>query len=216
MAGEIADILLMDEHFVPAEPSQAREETYVALIQRTKAGDTAAFEQLMIATQHRVASVAWRMLENREDARDAVQEVFLRVYRNLKRFKEGQSFHPWLYRISVNVCRDMARRQRRRNYQTASLDAESSSVLIEQIADPTDVEESALLKQQRRLIQKAIASLPYKEKAAFLLRDLEGLSTEEVARVLGSRPATVRVQISSARARIKRYCQRLIRQTKRD
>jgi len=214
MAGEVANFILMDQKFLRAGSTQAHDEVYLALIQRSKAGDTDAFESLMIATQQRVASIAYRLLGSPEDAQDAAQEVFLRVYKNLKRFDESKAFHPWLYRIVVNVCRDIAKRESKRGYQTVSLDEELENELIEQSASPRDIEEWALIRQQKVLIEMATARLPYKERTAFILRDFEGLSTEEVANVLGVRTATVRVHVSSARARVRRYCERLISRTK--
>ena len=94
MAGEVANFILMDQKFLRAGSTQAHDEVYLALIQRSKAGDTDAFERLMIATQQRVASIAYRLLGSREDSQDATQEVFLRVYKNLKRFDESKAFHP--------------------------------------------------------------------------------------------------------------------------
>ena len=214
MAGEVANVILMDQKFLRAGSARAHDDVYLALIQRSKAGNADAFERLMIATQQRVASIAYRLLGSREDAQDATQEVFLRVYKNLKRFDESKAFHPWLYRIVVNVCRDIAKRERKRGYQTVSLDEELESELIEQSASPQNMEEWALARQQKALIEMAVACLPYKERTAFILRDFEGLSTEEVANALGVRTATVRVHISSARARVRRYCERLISRTK--
>src|SRR5712691_12231926 len=84
-----------------------------ALVERAREGDGRAFDRLMIETQERVVGLAWRLLGSREDARDAAQEVYLRVYRHLGRFRAGEDFRGWLYRITVNVCRDAARRRRR-------------------------------------------------------------------------------------------------------
>jgi RNA polymerase sigma-70 factor (ECF subfamily) len=94
------------------------------------------------------------------------------------------------------------------------LDEELENELIEQSVGPQNIEEWAMARQQKALIEMATARLPYKERTAFILRDFEGLSTEEVANVLGVRTATVRVHVSSARARVRRYCERLISRTK--
>lgn len=81
------------------------------LIEDAAMGDTAAFEQIMIHSQQRVMAMTWRMLGNEADARDASQEVFLRVYKYLSRFKHDQDFFAWLYTITVNVCRDLGRKR---------------------------------------------------------------------------------------------------------
>jgi RNA polymerase sigma-70 factor, ECF subfamily len=170
---------------------------FSALVEKAREGDGRAFDRLMLETQERVLGLAWRLLGTREDARDAAQEVYLRVFRHLGRFRAGHDFHGWLYRITVNVCRDAVRRRRR------------GPVVNGTHADPGQPAEAetALLEAERwnRLLE-ALAALPAKERAALVLRDLEGLTSEQVARALGSRPATVRGQIASARVKIRHFC----------
>lgn len=208
MPAEVAQASLMTD--VPETPAGANA-TFVRLIERTSAGDTTAFEQLMTLSQHKVASTAWRLLGNTEDARDATQEVFLRVYKHLGRFNPEQDFFAWLYRITVNVCHDLERKRRPRGVRVTSLEEEREAGSLEQLARHEDGEEATLLAQRRAMVARAMATLPGKERAAVVLRDIEGLSTEEVAEVMGSRPATVRSQISSARSKIKLYCDRLLK-----
>src|SRR5436305_13365697 len=111
MPCEIAQSLLMTDAHAPLVETDERQTGLALLIARARTGDTAAFEELMIATQHKVVATAWRMLGNREDARDAAQEVFLRVFKYLARYDPAQDFHGWLYRITMNVWRDSARRR---------------------------------------------------------------------------------------------------------
>ena len=172
-----------------------------ALVERAREGDGRAFDRLMIETQERVLGVAWRLLGTREDARDAAQEVYLRVFRHLGRFRPEHDFQGWLYRITVNVCRDAVRR-RRRTPVAHGPDVDPS--------EPAAAEEALLGAERWHLLLEALASLPAKERAALVLRDLEGLTSEQVARVLGSRPATVRGQIASARVKIRRFCMDLL------
>ncbi len=213
MPGEAADIAHMTEHLPRGgEHTEELRESFASLVSRAKAGDTAAFEQIMICTQHRVARVAWRMLGNTEDARDATQEVFLRTFKYLRRFDPAQDFHGWLYRITVNVCRDMARQRRRHDGESASsLEAGLTPDELNARAHTNEAEAAVVLAQRRAIVARALDTLPEKERAAIVLRDLEGLSTEEVARALGSSPATVRSQISTARAKIKTYCERFLK-----
>ena len=214
MAAEIAHIFLTGAQELPPAPRETERADYFApLVARARSGDARAFEQLMLATEHRVVSVAWRMLGNREDARDAAQEVYLRVFKHLARFREGEDFRGWLYRIAVNVCRDFARKRRAAGAEQldeTELDGEQGAFEISR--EGGDAEGLALRAQRLALVRRALDSLPAKERAALVLRDLEGLSTEEVARVLGSRPVTVRSQVSSARAKVKAYCDRLSRE----
>ena len=168
-----------------------REETpsiLLANIRAAKAGDSRAFENLMIATEHRVATLAWRILGDAEEVKEALQETFLRVFRHLGRYDERYDFTGWLYRIAVNVCRDLEKRRRRRTFFGQ----------LEETAPPPP---SGL----RIDLARAIDALPPKERLAIILRDVEELSTEEVAEILGNSPATVRVQVSKAREKLRRW-----------
>lgn len=193
MPGEATGIGLMPEQL------KLNDETPVArLVLRAQSGDASAFDELMVAHERRVVAIAWRMLGNREEARDAAQETFLRVYRHLHKFDSERDFSAWLYRITINVCRDQARKRGRLPTGTEVENAAS-------LASHDDIEASALRSQQRAMVLRALASLTQKERAALVLRDLEGLATDEVARILGSTPTTVRSQVSSARVKIKNF-----------
>lgn len=181
------------------------------LIQRAASGDTEAFEQIMIHSQQRVMAMAWRLLGNESDARDASQEVFLRVYKYLGRFKQDQDFFAWLYQVTVNVCRDIAKKRLHHGDQFTSLDADGGERALEVPAGQEDAVESLIHTQQRELIAEAMATLPEKERTAIVLRDIEGLQTDEVARIMKSSSTTVRSQISSARKKIKAYCERRLK-----
>lgn len=186
-----------------------RNQTSLALlIERAAAGDATAFEEIMISSQQRVMAMSWRMLGNEADARDASQEVFLRVYKYLRRFKQDQDFFAWLYRITINVCRDILKKRRQQTGPILSIAADSDEGVLAIAAEQDDAEQTLLQSQRRELIARAIATLPYKERASIVLRDVEGLSTEEVARILKSSATTVRSQISSARRKLRAYCSR--------
>ena len=212
MPSEVAGIACMTDKLPPGGTFEDQRATLSEHIERARAGETAAFEQIMVCTQHKVAATAWRMLGNREDARDATQEVFLRAFKYLKSYRAGQDFHGWLYRITVNVCRDMLRVRGVSHAQTSTADAGRVQSVIEALPGEADTEEAAVLSQQRAIVGRAIETLPEKERTALVLRDLEGLSTEEVARVMGSRPATVRSQVSTARGKVKVFCERFLRE----
>ena len=175
------------------------------LIERAAAGDSTAFEQIMIQAQQRVMAMSWRMLGNEADARDASQEVFLRIFKYLKRYDPEQDFFAWVYRITVNVCRDILKQRDRR---TVPLEADVNETVLEIAATQDDAEQTLLSAQRRELIARAIAKLPDKERASIILRDVEGFSTEAVAEILQSSATTVRSQISSARKKIRDYCRR--------
>lgn len=166
------------------------------LVAAAKEGDTAAFGILVDLYQQRVFRAATSLLGSESDARDAVQEVFLKAYRYFSKFDDSRELAPWLYKITTNVCRDMARSKRR--HQGAPIEEQR---LVS--ASPGPFERVAR-REQRHLTRLALARLPYKERAAITLRDLEGLATRDVARILGTTQATVRSQISSGRAKLRR------------
>ena len=176
------------------------------LIERAASGDKAAFEQVMINSEQRVMAMTWRMLGNEADARDASQEVFLRVYKYLGRFRRDQDFFAWLYGITVNVCRDFLKKRQNHSSRFVSF-GEDAGVAYEVADEHADAEQVLVQAQQHELIGKAMGTLPFKERASIVLRDVEGLSTDEVARIMKSSATTVRSQISSARKKIRIYCQ---------
>jgi RNA polymerase sigma-70 factor (ECF subfamily) len=212
MVAEMAHIFLTDAQEMLPPACEESADYFAVLVSRVRAGDEIAFERIMLATEQRVVSIAWRMLGNRDDARDAAQDVYLRVFKYLARFRAGEDFRGWLYRITINVCRDFARRKGATGFgQFDQIDFVQESAALETGRRGTDPESLALHEQQLALIRSALQSLPPKERAALVLRDLEGFSTDEVAQVLGSRPVTVRSQVSSARAKIRAYCDKLSR-----
>lgn len=214
MSDGVAEIAFMTEKLGPgASRVTERKEAHLApLVERARAGDAAAFEQIMVLSERRVVSIAWGILGDREEARDAAQEVFLRAYKYLGTFKEEQNFSGWLYRITVNVCRDMARkRSRGGRVGFISYEAEFEAGALEQVAAPDDTEAQAIEAQERVIIARALSKLSEQERSVLVLRDMEGFSTEEVARILGKRAATVRSQIASGRTKLKRYCERFLK-----
>jgi len=182
-------------------------------LQAAKAGDASAFEQIMILHQRQVLSTSLRLLGDVKDAQDAAQEVFLRLYKYLNRFQDGRQFPPWLYRITVNVCRDLQRR-RQKTTMLSFEDLRETGEAIEP-ASATDLEAEFSLAEKRSFVKEALRRLPAKERAAVVLRDIEGLSTREVAGILGSSEITVRSQVSSARLKMKLFLERRLKAKKR-
>lgn len=183
--------------------------TVDSVIARAKAGDNQAFEALMVKYQRQVMGTSLRLLGNLDDARDAVQEVFLRLYKYLHTMDETRQMEPWLYRVTVNVCRDLGRK--RASSIHVSYEQEVSAGTLGEISSNSDIEGELAIAQERQIIREALETLSDKERSALVLRDLEGMTTEEVAKVLGSSPVTVRSQISMARVKIKKYRDRILR-----
>lgn len=189
-----------------AVPSRAATEDPIqAAALRARGGDAIAFEELVALTDLKILGLAWRLLGDRDLARDAAQEVYLRLHRSLGSFRPTESFRAWSHRITVNVCFDLMRKR------GPFMDPIEESEVAHPGAD--HAEEALLLDQRRALVQRALASLGPAERAAIVLRDMEGLSTEEAARVLGVKPATLRGQVSIARAKLQALCAKAMRPT---
>jgi RNA polymerase sigma-70 factor (ECF subfamily) len=183
------------------EPQPVAESLTGALTAQARRGDAEAFEALFQLHHRQVLRVATCLLGNPDDGCDAAQEVFIRFFKYLDRFDESKPLKPWLHRMTVNVCRDLARR--RRGSETVAFDDDPGA--FEAPCDRPTPEQSFQQAQERDLLARAIASLPERERAAIVLRDIEGLDTKEVAALLGTTETTVRSQISLARVKIKRF-----------
>jgi RNA polymerase sigma-70 factor (ECF subfamily) len=176
-------------------------EDRTSLLEAARAGDLGAFEAVMRQYERLVLATSLRLLGNLGDAQDASQEVFLKLYRNLAKV-ETASLAGWLYRVTVNVCHDL----RRKRPAAAPVDE-----ALELPASGDDPQETTAAAERRKVLAMSLRILPEKERAALVLRDLEGLSTREVARVLGSSEVTVRSQISKARIKVRDFVERYFR-----
>lgn len=180
----------------------ATEPETAAWVRRARAGDGDAFTLLVVRHERMVLRTALRLLGRLDLAQDAAQETFLRFHRYLHRVDETRELGPWLYRLVVHACHDSTRRSRAvRLVSLAEIDDLEGTGCA-------DVEGPAERAQQLRLVRAALATLPEKERAAIVLRDLEGLTSVEVARVLGSSEGTVRSQVASARLKIKCFIEK--------
>ncbi len=166
------------------------------LLERAVAGELAAFEEIVRMHEKQVLNTAWRLLGRLEDAQDAAQEVFLRLFSNLKRLHDVREVRPWLYRVTVNLCYD--HRRRNRNFAGENLTGGEASAAL-------DPEITWLVQERKVILERGLATLPEKERAALVLRDIEGLDTREVAEILGSSETTVRSQICLARAKLRKF-----------
>jgi RNA polymerase sigma-70 factor (ECF subfamily) len=175
-----------------------------ALVRRAAAGDHSAFERLVRLHERRVFGVAWRLLGSSSEAEDAAQEAFLRLFRALHRIDPARPLSPYLDRITVNVCRTLGRARSRRREQSLEpngpLDRAESGATIPDPKDPrSDPAADADLAEVRRIAAAALSELPFKQRAALVLRELHGLSTREVARALSSSETSVRSHVCRAR-----------------
>ena len=154
-----------------------------------------SFDELVALHQQRVLRTAYRLLGCVEDAQDAAQEAFLRLLKNMHRI-DGDP-QAWLYRVTVNICNDHHRRR--------PMALEAPPELADTAPDPERV---LALEERKQLLMEGLLTLPQRERAAVVLRDIEGLSTREVAMILSVEEVTVRSHISSARVKLAKYVRR--------
>ena len=178
------------------------------LVERAKAQDEAAFEQIMNLYADRLYSYILRMVGNATDAEDLVQETFLRAYQGLPNFDGRASLGTWLYRIATNLCIDHQRRRARRvltvSYSTHDdEDGEATEWDFPDQQTPNPLE-AALNRELEAVVEEAIGKLSPKLKTVLLLYDVEELSYEEIARVLGIPIGTVKSRLNHARTQIQK------------
>ena len=167
-----------------------------ALVARARAGDRRAFPELLRRHEDAVYRVCYRILGNREDAKDATQEAFIRVYDRLDTFEGRSAFRTWLLRLSVNVSLNL---RKKRGDDVQELPPER---LLGADLEPGP-EERAVTSEQLEWLQKALGHLDDNHRAAVVLRDLEGLSYAEISEVLDVPEGTARVWAYRGRRRLK-------------
>ncbi|MGG1519944.1 RNA polymerase sigma factor SigW [Paenibacillus oryzisoli] len=163
-------------------------------------GDRNAFAELVELYKDKIFHLAYRMLNNKQEAEDAVQETFLRVYTNLHRYDENQKFSTWIFRIGTNLCIDKLRRRR----NTYSLDAEMSDgegadFYAMLPSDDDTPEEQLIVSETQAQIHRAIASLPEKYKSVVVLRYLHDMSLQEISDVLDMPVTTIKTRVHRGR-----------------
>ncbi len=155
-----------------------------------------SFDQVVHQRERQVLRVAYRMLGNWADAEDVAQEVFLRLHRHGLGFANEAACVGWLYRVTVNLCLDRGRSAR-------AMPARAMIELPELHSNEPSAEAPVIREEQKRRLMAALADLPPRERAAVVLREIEGLSSSEAAAILGSTDGTVRSQVASALKRLR-------------
>jgi RNA polymerase sigma-70 factor (ECF subfamily) len=159
------------------------------LLARSRRGDLDAFERLVRVHQDRVYALAYRITGNHEDANDAAQEAFVKAFGGLRQFRGDAAFSTWLHRIASNAALDLVRRRPTAPPAELPLD----------LAAPDGPEDVAYRHEVQRRIHTALGRLPAEYRVAVVLRDLQGMAYDEIARVLHLPIGTVRSRISRAR-----------------
>ena len=178
------------------------------LVQRVQAGDSAAFRALYDKYHRRAFAVAMGVVKNEDDALDAVQNAFVKVHKNIHKFQGSSSFYTWLYRIVMNVSIDHVRRTSRRkslDFDERVLHEESEvagdGALVPRVTD-ANPGKAALRRELGSAIQAALAELPEHHRAVIVLREIEGMSYEEMAEALEVPKGTIMSRLFHARKKM--------------
>lgn len=177
------------------------------MIKLCQNGDRSAFNELVEQYQNQVVNIAYSMLSDREDAYDAAQEVFVRIYRSIGGFKGKSSLSTWIYRIVSNVCNDILRKRQRQaniiSINTARGNEDEQHEMELEDSSPTP-EECMELSEQQRLVREALAELNDKYREIITLFDIEEMRYEEIAEILKCPVGTVKSRLNRARAELKK------------
>ena len=188
----------------------------MSLVRAAKGGDVSAFEQLVKRYDRNIFRIAQHITQNREDAEDVVQDAFLKAYENLEQFQGNSKFYTWLVRIAVNES--LMKLRRRRSDRTVSLDEDietEEDTMPREVADwspnPEQLYKQGELKE---ILRKTIQGLPASFRTVFVLRDVEGLSTEEAAEALDLSIPAVKSRLLRARLQLRERLNKYFRQAK--
>jgi len=174
------------------------------LVARSRGGDLDSFNQLVLRWERPIYALAYRVIGREEDARDVAQETFLRAFRALGGFKGQAKFSSWLYRITLNLCRDWIRRERR----TPIAQAPEGIDLVELAGEAvgTDsVEDLVSRKELGRAVAKAMALLPDEQRTAIILKEYHGLTFQEIAELLDCPLSTVKTRLYQGLTVLRRH-----------
>jgi RNA polymerase sigma-70 factor, ECF subfamily len=165
------------------------------LVARVVAGDTDSFNQLILRWERPIYALAYRQLGREEDARDVSQDTFLRAFRALPGFKGQAKFSSWLYRITLNLCRDWMRRQRRAPFVATPEGVELGDLASSETTATESIEDLLTRKDLGRHVARAMLRLPDEQRSAILLKEYHGLTFQEIADLQGCPLSTVKTRL---------------------
>ncbi|HMP82558.1 MAG TPA: sigma-70 family RNA polymerase sigma factor [Verrucomicrobiota bacterium] len=177
------------------------------LVRRAQQGDLGAYDELVRQHQERIYATIYHMTSNHEDANDLAQEAFVKAFHSLKSFKGGSSFYTWLYRIAVNKTINFLKQRNRRTHMSLNdldFNAENDPDLVALVSDNTPRRDAALTELQEKL-NAAMMKLSEPHRLAVVLHDVQGLSHDEIAKVMDCNIGTVRSRLFYARQQLQAY-----------
>ena len=177
-------------------------------VARATAGDLDSFNQLVARWERPIYALAYRTLGREEDARDVVQEAFLRAFRGLRGFKGEAKFSSWLYRITLNLCRDWIRKERRAPIVQVPEGTDPIDLADDQAAPTESVEELVARREMSQAVARAMAELPEEQRTAIMLKEYHGLTFQEIADLLECPLSTVKTRLYQGLSVLRRRLER--------
>jgi len=178
------------------------------LVALATAGDLDCFNQLVTRWERPIYALAYRTLGREEEARDVTQEAFLRAFRGLRSFRGDAKFSSWLYRITLNLCRDWIRRERRTPIAQMPEGVDPIDVADEHVSPAESVEDLVARRELSEAVERAMAELPEEQRTAILLKEYHGLTFQEIADMLHCPLSTVKTRLYQGLSVLRRRLER--------
>jgi RNA polymerase sigma-70 factor (ECF subfamily) len=179
-----------------------------ALVRAFQAGDRAAFNRLVLKHKDKLFNLVYWYLNDYQQANDCAQEVFIKVFKNLKRFRFESAFSTWLYKIAVNTCKNMLKsashRWEKKTVPLENPEGSKGKNPVNEMPDAGPSPANGLERKERlMLIQEAINSLPEEQNRMVVLRDIQGLSYDEISEITGMKPGTIKSRLARGRMELR-------------
>jgi len=172
------------------------------LIKRAQAGESTAFNEIVLAYRKRILGTITRLIARPEDVEDVAQEVFLRLYFSLDQLRTAEVFEPWLYRLTVNAAYDYLRKQRRRQEYRMSDLSEQQMVMADAVAGGRADQDEREMKKTRETVEAVLGSVSEADRILLMLKELEGLSLKELEKIYNINENALKVRLFRARQRV--------------
>ena len=173
------------------------------LVKKAQKGSLKAFEEIVELYQNKVLSIVYHMIKNQDEVEDIAQEVFIKIYKNIGKFQGKSSFYTWIYKITSNTCLDELKKRKNVIYLDEKIQTKEGEMSVELPSEAKGQDELYEEKELKEKLRKFLDKLEPKQKLMIVLRDIKGLSYEEIAQITGKKLGTVKSQINRARLKLK-------------
>lgn len=204
---------VLSKTLVASPERQQEADSDWALVRRVQEGDVAAFDQLVLKYRERVYSLVYNMTSNREDASDLTQEAFIKAFQSINRFQGQSSFFTWMYRIAVNSTLSHLRKSRLRSFFSFEKiqEDDKTSEILAQLTDKKGADREVYVRELQEKLNEAMQKLSIKHRTVVTLFEIDGLSHEEIAEVVGCSVGTVRSRLHYAKQLLQAELQSYLR-----